>query len=305
MSAARGACYGFAVHSALPLAFLRRAGGEPALHVAGPVEEPPAPDAPTLVDWPRMPPNLAAAELRGDGRRSWFRIEGDGWFRIQPDLPRIDAPHFASPVDQEERLWGYPALLCFLRRGDLPLHAAAVEVDGGALIIGGSSTAGKTTLAAAFARAGHRVLSEDLTCYRPGPEPTIIPGPAMLRLRPDMAARIEIPGATVLRADAARTHLALSDAAGDCRPVPLRGIVALAPSDDGIRLDRLAPHEVVRQLWSVNFALPGDAERARAFEGLVDLARQVPAWTLARPVEVSALAATVEALEELVAGVPA
>lgn len=305
MSAVRGACYGFAVRSPLPLAYLRRAGGEPTLSVAAPAERTPPGGAETLIEWPAAPPR-PGSRLRGDGRRYWFNVDGDGWFRTDPEEPRIDPPPFASPIDLEERLWAFPALLCFLRRGDLPLHAAAVEVGGGALVLTGHSTAGKTTLAAAFARAGHRVLSEDLTCYRPGPEPAVVPGPAMLRLRPDMAAALEVPGARVLREDPGRTHLALTGDAGDGRPVPLRGVVVVGPPAPEIALEPLPPTEVVRHLWSLNFGLPSDADRARAFVGQVDLARQVPAWTLHRPLSLEALEPTVAALEAAVgAAVPA
>ena len=48
-------------------------------------------------------------------------------------------------------------------------------------------------MAAAFHRAGHRVLSEDTTCVRLGPEQAVVPGPAMLRVRHDVAAELELP----------------------------------------------------------------------------------------------------------------
>ena len=57
-------------------------------------------------------------------------------------------------------------MLCFRARGDTALHAAAVEVDGQAVVLGAPGTFGKTTLAAAFHAAGHRLLSEDTTCIR-------------------------------------------------------------------------------------------------------------------------------------------
>ena len=47
-------------------------------------------------------------------------------------------------------------------RGVFLLHAAAVEIDGKLLVFSGRSGAGKTTSARAFARAGARLVSEDL-----------------------------------------------------------------------------------------------------------------------------------------------
>lgn len=54
------------------------------------------------------------------------------------------------------------AIICF-RRGLIPLHACCVEIDGEAVAFSGPSEAGKSTLAAAFSRHGHRILADDLT----------------------------------------------------------------------------------------------------------------------------------------------
>src|SRR6266536_1366743 len=48
------------------------------------------------------------------------------------------------------------------QRGVLALHASAIEVRGGAAILAGPSGAGKSTLAAALAKRGHRVLSDEI-----------------------------------------------------------------------------------------------------------------------------------------------
>ena len=48
----------------------------------------------------------------------------------------------------------------------LALHASVVEVDGGAVAFLGASRQGKSTLAAAFARLGHTVLSDDCCVLR-------------------------------------------------------------------------------------------------------------------------------------------
>src|SRR5207248_8881688 len=131
-----------------------------------------------------------------------------------------------------------PALLCFLARGRLPLHAAAVEIDGEAILLGGQRTLGKSTLAAGFAHAGFRLLSEDLCCLDVSGKPAVLPGPAMLRVRPDIGARLALPFARQTKQTDDRRHLALDEATrGDCRPVPVRGIVFLQRSDNGIRVE--------------------------------------------------------------------
>ena len=55
-------------------------------------------------------------------------------------------------------------LLCY-QRGITPLHAAAIDFADGCVAFVGESGAGKSTLAAALARRGHQVISDDL-CFQ-------------------------------------------------------------------------------------------------------------------------------------------
>jgi len=68
----------------------------------------------------------------------------------------------STPEDVETYLFGQIAGLLLYRRGSTCLHASAIAYCGRALIFLGMAEAGKSTLAAAFARAGHRVLTDDL-----------------------------------------------------------------------------------------------------------------------------------------------
>jgi len=228
-------------------------------------------------------------------------VDGGGWFGIDADRPAILVPAGADPLRREERLWSIPSLLCFVRRGDLPLHGAAVEIDGGALLLCGPSRAGKTTLAAAFVSAGHRLLTEDLACCRLSPAPAILPGPAMLRIRSDAYERLSLPGTTVVGHDDDRAHLALEgELRGDGRPVPLRGIALLRTGDE-THGERLAPHDALRDLWALSLKLPDDEDRARCFHGLVQLTDGVPIWNFHRPLTYGGLPDAVRALARLAA----
>ena len=62
------------------------------------------------------------------------------------------------------------------------------------ILFGAPSMHGKTTTAAAFAAAGHRLLAEDTVRCRIAPA-ALYPGPSVVRLREDVAAQIAIPGA--------------------------------------------------------------------------------------------------------------
>jgi hypothetical protein len=281
-----GTCYGFEVSTDLPLSYLRGGTGDP-LEIGAPAPEGAGPDDVLLVEWQAAPERPLEAKLWSDGSRFRLWIGDGGWFAVDPAAPRIDVPADGG-IRREERLWGIPSLLCFRARGDLPLHAAACEVDGGAVIVAAPRTYGKTTMAAAFHAAGHRVLSEDTACVRLGPEPAVIPGPTMLRLRHDVAARLELQAARLVGEDPDRVHYALEDP-GDCEPVPLRAVVFLDEGDTAV-LEPVDLPDALRDLWALSFRLPTEEDVGRSFAAVADLAAAVPALRLRRPLVLDALA---------------
>lgn len=282
----QGVCYGFAVRSDLPFAYLREGRGEP-LEVVAPGPDGPRRDDRLLVEWRATPELPLEAELHSDGRGFRLRIGDAGWFSVEPRDRHIAVPD-GGGLRTEERLWGIPALLCFRERGDLPLHAAAVEADGSALLVAAPRTYGKTTLAAAFHRAGHRVLSEDTSCVRLGEPAEVVPGPAMLRLRPDAAARLDLPRARRLGEDEERVHYALQEP-GDCEPVPLRAVVFLDEGAGPAALEPIDPPEAIRDLWALSFRLPTEEDVSRSFALVADLGAAVPAFRLRRRLDLAEL----------------
>jgi hypothetical protein len=281
-----GACYGFGVRSSIPLEYLRAGDGDP-LEIAAPAPDGPLPEDALLVEWQRAPERPLEARLYSDGQSFRLWISDGGWYSVDPLGSRIDVPADGD-IRREERLWGIPSLLCFLARGDLPLHAAAVEAEGGAIVVAAPRTYGKTTMAAAFQRAGHRVLSEDTTCVRLGAEPAVVPGPAMLRVRRDVAAELELPSVRRVGESEDRLHYALRDPGG-CEPVPVRAIVFLDVSDDELALEPVDRPEALRDLWALSFRLPTEDDVGRSFAGVTDLAASVPVHRLRRPLDLRAL----------------
>lgn len=289
-----GTCFGFGVVSELPFAFLREGDGETLRISAAPVSPPGADDA-LLIDWRPTPERPLAARLyESDGRYKLW-ISGSGWYWIDPGERRIVVPPEDDPVRREIRLWGIPALLCYLARGDLPLHAAAVEIDGRAVLLAAPRTFGKTTLAAAFHQAGFRVLSEDMTCVRLGAEPSVVPGPAVLRLRRDVADSLDLGRVEVAGADDERVHLSLEPSGRhDCGPRAVRAVVLLSESADGVRLERVAMPEAVRDLWALGFRLPNREAVAEGFRGAAALAASAAVWRLSRPLRLDYLSRTID-----------
>ena len=291
-----GTCYGFAVSSPLPLEYLRGGAGEP-LEIGAIETEGPRPNDTLLVEWEPTPDRPLEARLYSDGQSFRLWIGDGGWFSVEPAARRIEVP-VDGGLRREERLWGIPSLLCFLARGDLPLHAAAVEVGGGAVIVAAPRTYGKTTMAAAFHRAGHRVLSEDTTCVRLGPEPAVVPGPAMLRVRHDVAAELELPSVRRVGESDDRVHYALA-VPGDCEPVPVRALIFLDASGE-TALEPVDRADAIRDLWALSFRLPTEDDVGRSFAGVTDLAATVPVRRLRRPLDLGAID---NHLELVVAGV--
>lgn len=295
----RGTCYGYEIHSQIEFEYLRTGSGPRLLVEAG--DPPGDPPGKLLREWsPPLFPTPVRLHEDGDGYRLW--IEGAGWFGVDPGRPRVTVPREGDPLRREERLLGLPMLLCFLERGDVPLHAACVEVGDRALLLAAPRGFGKTTLAAAFAEAGHRVLAEDLTCLRPARRPAVIPGPAMLRVRADVADRFGPESGRELRRDDERSHRRPGADAGTCDPVPVTGIVLLNEADTAPRLELLSGAEATRNLWAVSFNLPNDDDRARCFRDVSEVASAVPAWKLERRMRLEDLERTVERLESLVRG---
>lgn len=251
----------------------------------------------TLVaEWAPVPERRSWARLYEDSGLYRLWVEGAGSFQIDPRVPSVELPlGFEPAVRREERLWGMPALLCFLARGDLPLHAAAVEVDGEAILLAAPGYSGKTTLAAGFDAAGHRVLSEDVSCIRLSSPPTLVPGPAMLRVRRDLAGRLELPGAREVAVGDDRVHFALDPSRrGDCTPLPIRSVVFLRPGDSEAALERVHATDALRDLWTLSFRLPTVEERERCFQGITTLAGSIPVWNLSRRLRLDGLRQVIE-----------
>jgi hypothetical protein len=302
--------FGFQVRTRQPLRFTRAGGGaEPLeIEVARASAPAPLPAGPPLAEW-------TMAGAAGDVQAALYRVEGGfeyrasdvGAYRIDPERGRIEIPPCEDEIVREQRLWGVPSTLCYMRRGDLSLHAAAVEVPAGAVVLAGPGRYGKTTLALAFHRHGFRVLSEDLTCCRAGggAPPAILPGPALLRVRPDIydGQGPPPPGTHVVLARPDRVYLGFDEGRkGGSGPVPIAAVVFLRESAGEVRLERVPAPVAIADLWALNFRLPTSEGRARSFQHLTQLAAALPTWNLHRPMSLASLEETVAEVVRHAAG---
>jgi hypothetical protein len=295
-------CFGFQVRSELDFQYLREGGATGVLEVAETKRDDLGAVGDPVREWLARPERPFTARLFREDHRWRLWVADMGSFHIDPAAGSIEVPADASSLLREERLWGIPTVLCFLARGDHSLHAASVEHDGRAIVVGAPGRFGKTTLATALVGAGRRLLSEDSTCLRHAlDEVAVVPGPAMLRVRRDTDRPVEVPGGRVLQVDD-RLHVAIEpELRGTGDPVPVDAIVLLRESNEGQpRLERVAPETAIPDLWALSFSTPTDEDRRRCFDGVTSLAARVPIWNLHRPMRFDALDAVIRELE----GVP-
>jgi hypothetical protein len=292
-------CHGYAIDSEVGLRFTRRGGAASGLSVVLARGDDPVHDEPALLEWDT--PGGVAGRLYGGGQIFDFWASGVGWFRIAPSERTIEVPD-AQPLDvfRELHLWGVPMMVTFTRHGDLSLHAAAFESGGGAVLVAAPGRHGKTTLALALHEAGTRLLTEDIARLAFQPEPVVMPGPAVIRMRAE-AMRHVPAGTTVVESTQDRVMLAIDDdRRGGTDPVPVRAVVLLRiGEDDQVRLERLDSTAAIRDMWVLAFRIPDSPDRARAFEQLTDLARTTPVYNLHRPLTFETLPQVVETVTAL------
>jgi hypothetical protein len=282
--------HGFSIRSTTSFVYLRAGAGEPLLILEDGSE--PSDPGDRLADITDR--NAFRTQVYQRDGRFAVHMQELGWFGIDSDSSTITVPPNPYGAWMEPTIWGLPVALLVLSRGGLFLHASAVEIDGRAMVLTGPGHHGKTTLAAALAAGGCRPLSEDLVRCTVGRPTLLYPGPAVLRLRKDVARWLTVPGAHRVAEDAEKVHLALDpERRGTSDPLPLGGIILLYDAE-ATSIERLPPGATIRDLWVVSLNLPTPAGRAQCFRDITELAETVPVWRLARPLTRAALAGAVD-----------
>ncbi len=288
--------FGFSIESDLSFRFLREGGGRETLRVSLGDANAERPREGLIIEWPLQGDlhEVTASLYEVPGGFEYWTTDA-GRFLVNVAQGRIELPPIADEILREQRMNGLPMALAFTHRGDFALHAAAVEVDGGAILLAAPSRFGKTTLAMAFHERGFSMLAEDLICCRPGTHEAF-PGPAVIRLRPDVYAATPAPGLVEIAKRPDRIFLAPEPGRrGSAGPRPIRGIVFLREGEE-VSVTEASPVEALRDLWHLNFRLPSAEAREYSFRALTALVSEVPIWNLHRPFRLDELGATVDAI---------
>ncbi len=282
-----GSLFGFEIKSDLPLRRLNAAKGtrgELAVALARePLSAPEQEPVSTLVDdagrcW------YASYELE-DGR-CLLELPPSGSFLIDPGAGRVMVDHRDGDDELLEHRVASSALCVLLAlRGDLVLHASAVEVDGRATLFCGPTQQGKSTLARALGEVGYRLLGEDgIAIELGGDEPTAFPGARGVRSRSrDEQGRN-------------RTDLIDDPGGGAPPPCPVAAVVLLEERGATLTINRLEPARALALLTPNLVHSGGRGSIGDAFANLATLLGSVPAFAASLPDDLDLLSMSAQSL---------
>jgi len=212
----------------------------------------------------------------------------------------------AMPRAFETYLLGQVLSFALLAQGREPLHATCVVVGGEAIGFLGDCGQGKSTLAAAFVRGGHRLLTDDLLVLRAARGGFLAhAGPARIKLFPHAARNVLGRRFTGSPMNGRTPKLVIPlDDGGDApgrRAVPLRAlyVVRVGPVTAPVTLRRLTPQEAFVELTrnTFNACDVGPHRLSRQLDVAARVALAVPVKRLSYPRGFERLAGAREAVE--------
>lgn len=188
------------------------------------------------------------------------------------------------------------------------LHASAIVVNGGAVLVAGPAGAGKSTLTAALVTKGAPLLAEDLAVLKFGENDiSVQAGYPRLRLCPDATLVVERSARDLPRVFGAfipddKRWVNAADLAGGFRttPAPLGAIYLLAPrcaDRSAAKIEPLPAHRAGLALLSHLYGTRWlRIPKARALEWCARIAGQVPVRILQAPPGLDRIGETADAI---------
>jgi hypothetical protein len=203
-------------------------------------------------------------------------------------------------------LLGQALSFALIKQGFEPLHATAVNVDGGAVAFLGESGYGKSSLGAAFVQAGHQILTDDLLVLseRDG-RFTAYPGPPRIKLYPEVAGIVLLShrGGTPI-GRTTKLVIPLDEHQVSASAVPLQAIYVLGPprprggARKNVTIRRLSKRQACFALLQnpFNTAVTDSKRLSGQFAFATTLAASVPVKCIRYPRTLRLLPAVREAI---------
>jgi hypothetical protein len=253
----------------MSLTYTQRAGREQSPMAAPPFHDMTLPDGSV---WSHFYRSGAGYLLRFPGLAD-FDVSCDG-----SRVPAWPVPG-VTPGTVEHLHLNQVVPLALSRQGKLVLHGSSVDVDGQGVAFLGVSGRGKSTLAASFAIAGQRFLSDDgMHLEWADTRFQIVPSHPSVRLWQDSQVALDMESAPMAPAIDFTTKarlLAGGDLAYSGEPLALRRIYFLGPGDaSSVTIRAVKPAAALIELTRQCFILDVDQQDALAghFDDLCRLA---------------------------------
>ena len=254
----------------------------------------PAADAPdgasVSIEWRDIPARLD----HPTGQESWWQTTHDAYLLHVPGVAGFHVTAGTIAVQPEGgaddaavRLYLFGSVMGALLhlRDRLPLHGSAVHLprQDAAAIFTGMSTAGKSTLAAALAGRGYRLMADDIAALDPHPDGILLqPGLAQSKLwrRALEFLALDADEGRLVRPDKYALRMPVA-------PSPARvAFVYELQLGDAVTRTEIVGMEKLRLLDRQTFRrnyVPGFGRSGAHLQRLAALARQVRACRITRP----------------------
>jgi len=239
-----------------------------------------------------------------EGRRFLLRIPGIARFLLSEGNEICFEPETgADDADIPVFILGTAFGILLHQRGQIVLHASAVRVGGKAILFCGPSGAGKSTMAAALARRGLPLVTDDICAITAVTgTPMVQPDGRQLKLWAEAIEQLELSTSRGQRVRGRLEKFYVEPAATFSEPLPLGAIYALRearpPHASGIERPNIVDAALVLQRNAYRPLLVAQmGQKPDYFHAATDIANAAGIFYLTRPLDFGAMPSVIGWLE--------
>ena len=261
------------------------------------------------------PPVLQATSIQRQGVKAYFggntqeaylQWSGVGIFLARNGDTLIVAPSYEDIEPELLNLYILSEALGLIlyQRGFFLLHASAVKIGDYAVVIVGAPGAGKSTMAAAFAKYGYPVLADDMVAINNIQDiPTVYPAFPQIKIWPSTVQGLDLDISKLPPLfPSSQKRVIRQTETFTTEPCPLAGIFALEIGEE-IKITQILGNEAFVTLTKF-FPCPAQLLQNEAlekhFNQCIQLLKNVPIFKLERPKNFGMLNEVITTIEEQV-----